>query len=107
MYKALHLAFVLLFQVGDEGGGYRLPGAGNHQEPGQEILTVQLPHLHLGQQGIGVELYYNLLYIISCPLICTDWKHYGASCSSSLAFMWSVFRSVQMERMDLRQLRVS
>lgn len=43
---------VLKLQTGPEGGGIRLSGAGDHQEPCQEILSVhQLPHLRVGQQG--------------------------------------------------------
>ena len=39
-------------QAGDERGGVRLPGAGDHQEPCEEVLSVhQLPHLRVEQQG--------------------------------------------------------
>lgn len=48
----LNLLISIQLQTCPEGGGLRLPGAGDHQEPCQEIFSVhQLPHLRLGQQG--------------------------------------------------------
>ena len=50
--ELLTLLYLGSFQAGDERGGVRLPGAGDHQEPREEVLPVhQLPHLRVGQQG--------------------------------------------------------
>lgn len=56
-FSELKSWFCVWTQTGHEGGGLRLSGAGDHQEPGQEILPVhQLPHLCLGQQGKDLEM---------------------------------------------------